>query len=58
VPEILLSGHHEEIRRWRRREALKRTLERRPDLLEKAPLSEEDRRMLAELRAARGETAQ
>jgi len=51
APQVLLSGNHEEIRRWRRRQALRRTLERRPDLLAKAPLSEEDRRLLAELRA-------
>ncbi len=50
VPEVLLSGHHEKIRRWRRRQALARTLERRPDLLERAPLSAEDREMLRELR--------
>ena len=35
VPDVLLSGHHAEIERWRRREALRRTLERRPDLLER-----------------------
>ncbi|MDD2435846.1 MAG: tRNA (guanosine(37)-N1)-methyltransferase TrmD [Bacilli bacterium] len=35
VPEVLLSGHHENIRKWREEEALKKTLERRPDLLEK-----------------------
>ncbi|MCK4546501.1 MAG: tRNA (guanosine(37)-N1)-methyltransferase TrmD [Candidatus Eisenbacteria sp.] len=51
VPEVLLSGHHEEIRLWRRREALRRTLRRRPDLLEEARLSEEDQRLLAEIRA-------
>ena len=50
VPEVLLSGDHERIRRWRRRESLRRTLERRPDLLEGARLSEEDRRILEELR--------
>lgn len=50
VPEVLLSGHHEEIRRWRRKEALRRTLERRPDLLERARLTEEDHRLLAEIR--------
>lgn len=50
VPEVLTSGDHGAIERWRRREALKRTLERRPDLLETAPLSEEDRLYLAELR--------
>ncbi len=42
VPEVLLSGNHEAIRGWRRQNALLRTLERRPDLLEKARLSEED----------------
>ena len=51
VPEVLLGGHHEEIRRWRRKEALRRTMQRRPDLLAKAPLSEEDLRFLEELRA-------
>lgn len=51
VPEVLLSGHHEEIRKWRRREALKRTWLRRPDLLEKACLTDEDRRWLAEIQA-------
>jgi tRNA (guanine37-N1)-methyltransferase len=43
VPPALLSGHHAEIARWRRREALVRTLERRPDLLESADLDAEDR---------------
>lgn len=55
VPEILLSGHHEEVRRWRRKESLRRTLLRRPDLLERAPLTEEDRRLLAEIDAEKGE---
>jgi tRNA (guanine37-N1)-methyltransferase len=49
VPEVLLSGNHAEIARWRRREQLRRTLQRRPELLESAALSEADRRMLAEL---------
>ena len=49
VPEVLLSGNHAEIRRWRKRESLARTLVRRPDLLEKATLDEEERRLLAEL---------
>lgn len=49
VPDVLLSGNHAEIARWRRRQQLKRTLQRRPDLLDKAPLSEEDCRILAEL---------
>jgi tRNA (guanine37-N1)-methyltransferase len=51
VPEVLLSGHHEEIRRWRRREALRRTLARRPDLLDEAALDDEARAWLRELRA-------
>jgi tRNA (guanine37-N1)-methyltransferase len=49
VPEVLLSGDHAAIARWRRREALRRTVERRPDLLAGATLSDEDRRILAEL---------
>ena len=52
VPEVLLSGNHEEIRRWRRRQALEKTWRKRPDLLERAPLSEEDREMLEEIRQA------
>jgi tRNA (guanine37-N1)-methyltransferase len=50
VPEVLLSGHHGEIARWRRREALRRTLERRPDLLSSARLDDEERRLLEELK--------
>jgi len=49
VPAVLLSGDHEKIRVWRRTESLKRTLERRPDLLGKAKLTEEDKRILAKL---------
>jgi len=48
VPEVLLSGNHAEIKRWRRRESLKRTYRRRPDLLEQAGLSVEEREFLAE----------
>jgi tRNA (guanine37-N1)-methyltransferase len=55
VPSVLLSGHHGEVERWRRREALRRTLERRPDLLESAQLGAEDRRTLEELRAEAGD---
>lgn len=51
VPDVLLSGNHAEIARWRRRQALLRTLERRPDLLESARLDDEDRRFLASLDA-------
>jgi len=49
VPEVLLSGDHEKIRLWRRTESIRRTLERRPDLLEKATLNQEDRAILAKL---------
>ncbi len=55
VPSVLLSGNHAEIERWRRREALRSTLEKRPDLLEMAELGEEDLRTLAALRAAEEE---
>ena len=51
VPEVLLSGNHAEIKRWRRRESLKRTYLRRPDLLERADLSEEDLEYLADLKS-------
>jgi tRNA (guanine37-N1)-methyltransferase len=50
VPPVLLSGHHGEVERWRRREALRRTLERRPELLDAAAMSDEDRAFLEELR--------
>lgn len=50
VPEVLLSGNHAEIEKWRRKMALKRTLERRPDLLDSAPLSDEDKKILHELK--------
>ncbi|MGD8388069.1 MAG: tRNA (guanosine(37)-N1)-methyltransferase TrmD [Desulfobacteraceae bacterium] len=49
VPEVLLSGDHERIRVWRRAQALKRTLDRRPDLLERARLTEEDKKILSDL---------
>lgn len=49
VPEILLSGNHEKIRLWRRKESLKRTMERRDDLFKKIHLSKEDKKLLAEL---------
>ncbi|MFN8481770.1 MAG: tRNA (guanosine(37)-N1)-methyltransferase TrmD [Anaerolineae bacterium] len=52
VPDILLSGHHAEVARWRRREALRRTWERRSDLIETASLSDADRRYLEELEKA------
>jgi tRNA (guanine37-N1)-methyltransferase len=51
VPDVLLSGNHAEIRRWRKREAIARTLARRPDLLAAAKLDEEEQAMLRELLA-------
>jgi len=47
---VLLSGHHEEVRRWRRKMAIQRTLERRPELLEAAALDDEQRALLDEIR--------
>jgi tRNA (guanine37-N1)-methyltransferase len=55
VPEVLVNGNHEEIRRWRRRKTLENTLRNRPELLERAELSREDRKLLAEIEA--GETS-
>ena len=46
VPEVLMSGHHGEIRRWRKHAAVRRTLERRPDLLPNAVLDDEEREQL------------
>jgi tRNA (guanine37-N1)-methyltransferase len=53
VPDVLVSGNHADIRRWRKREALARTLARRPDLLEKAMLDDEERQLLVELQKGR-----
>ena len=56
VPPVLRSGHHGDVDRWRRREALRRTLDRRPDLLDGADLSDDDRRDLEQLgRGSSGE---
>jgi tRNA (guanine37-N1)-methyltransferase len=54
VPDVLLSGHHGEVRKWRKRAALQRTLHRRPDLLAHASLDEEEREMLKELKRRDG----
>jgi tRNA (guanine37-N1)-methyltransferase len=51
VPEVLVNGNHDEIRKWRRRCALRKTLRNRPDLLRDAELSKEDRKLLAEIEA-------
>ena len=53
VPEILMSGHHEKIRKWRKEMALRATMEKRPDLLEKAELDEEAREMLRRMQNAK-----
>jgi tRNA (guanine37-N1)-methyltransferase len=51
VPEVLVSGHHGEIRKWRRREALQRTLTQRPDLIESAELEQDEQEFLRDLRS-------
>jgi len=53
VPDVLVSGHHAEIRQWRRREALRRTADRRPELLGDARLEDDERQWLRELERAR-----
>ena len=51
VPPVLVSGHHEQVRRWRLRESLRRTLERRPELLDGRTLSKDEAKAMNELRA-------
>ena len=51
VPAVLVSGHHEQVRRWRLRESLRRTLERRPELLDGRTLSKDEAKAMNELRA-------
>jgi tRNA (guanine37-N1)-methyltransferase len=53
VPEVLLNGNHDEIRRWRRQRALEKTLRNRPDLLRGASLSDEDAKILARIKSGR-----
>lgn len=50
VPDVLMSGHHENIRRWRLEESLRKTYLRRPDLLEKYPLNQEESDLLAKIK--------
>jgi tRNA (guanine37-N1)-methyltransferase len=50
VPDVLMSGHHEQVRRWRMKTAIQRTLERRPELLDMAALDDEERALLDEIR--------
>ncbi len=52
VPEVLINGNHQQIRRWRREQALQKTLRNRPDILEGAPLSEEDQKLLERVRTS------
>lgn len=54
VPDVLLSGHHAEVRRWRLKAALERTLDRRPDVLARADLDDEERALLDEIHRERG----
>jgi tRNA (guanine37-N1)-methyltransferase len=49
IPQVLLSGDHDQIRQWRRRSALQKTLRNRPDLLQQVELSAEDKNLLAQL---------
>jgi len=49
APEVLLSGHHEQVRRWRRKKALEKTVRNRPELLERVTLTTEDRVLLLEI---------
>ena len=53
VPDVLLSGHHADVRRWRKKEALARTLARRPELLAEATLDDDERALLIEIRKER-----
>lgn len=56
VPPVLLTGHHKNIEKWRREESLKRTYERRPELLDKAILDKKDLQYLEQLRQQKGDT--
>ncbi len=55
VPEVLTSGHHANIAKWRRKQAIKRTLQKRPDMLEKAALDKNDLKLLEEIKREMGE---
>lgn len=56
VPEVLMGGNHEQIRKWRRRKALEKTLRNRPDLLKSEALSKDDKKVLADLAAEKEKT--
>lgn len=55
VPDILLSGHHANVEKWRREQSIIRTLERRPELLEEANLSKKEKKFLNQLLAEKAE---
>jgi tRNA (guanine37-N1)-methyltransferase len=57
VPEVLLSGDHAKIARWRREQIIKRTLERRPDLLDKAELGREDKKLVERLISGKSQSS-
>ena len=56
VPDVLLSGHHKNIEKWRRKQSLYRTWKKRPDMLKTAPLSEEDKKYLLKYKGKRRKT--
>lgn len=58
VPEVLLSGHHENIRKWRLKESLRKTYQRRPELLENRQFSKEEMKMMEEIKIEEGENTQ
>ena len=55
VPEVLVNGNHDQIRTWRRKTALAKTLRNRPDLLERAGLSSEDEKLLAQIKLSQSD---
>ena len=57
VPDVLLSGHHKNIEKWRRRQSLYRTWKKRPDMLKGAPLTDEDKKYLLKYKGKRRKTA-
>jgi len=54
VPDVLISGHHGNVERWRRKESIRRTIKRRPDLLARAKLTKDDQKLLAEVKQEEG----
>ena len=58
VPEVLVNGNHDQIRSWRRKTALAKTLRNRPDLLERAALTAEDEELLSQIKLAQNKLDQ